>query len=189
MVRRAKLGDVFYIKVPNGYKIFQWAYSVPRKGDYIRVFDGLHVTIPDNIEEIVLSPHSYIIAFYASRAYRAGFAHFIKNISVPDIYPFPKYQIRFAMDSNTGKVDRIHVMNADGKRDVWQWFDASNVTELPEEYRGVTLLNSYLTPCWLLYLFDNGFDLMHPERFFFDSDPDIILQKYSYLIEPPPKNK
>ena len=40
-MRRAKLGDVYCIKVPNGYKIYQWAYSSKKRGDYIRVFDGL----------------------------------------------------------------------------------------------------------------------------------------------------
>ena len=126
--------------------------------------------------------HSYIIAFYASRAYRNGFAHFLKNLPVPEIYPFPKYQMRFSIDSKTRKVDRIHIMNADGGRDVWQWFDVGSVDELPEEYREVTLLNGCLTPSWLLYLFDNGFDLQHPERYFFDADSEAILQKYDPLI-------
>lgn len=181
-MRKAKLGDVYYIKVPNGYKIYQWAYSVPRKGDYIRVFDGLYSIIPDNIEEIVLSPHSYIIAFYAARAYRNGFAHFLKNLPVPEAYPFPKYQIRFSLDDKTQKVDGIHVMNSDGTRDVWQWFYVGSLEELPEEYREVTLLNSRPTPNWLLYLFDNGFSLTHPERFFLGADPEAQLQKYTDLI-------
>ena len=182
-MRRSKLGDVYYIQVPNGYKLYQWAYSVPRRGDYIRVFDGLYSTIPDDIEKIVLSPHSYIIPFYASRAYRTGLAHFLKNIPVPEEYPLPKYQIHFSIDRRTRKVDSIHVMNADGGRDVWQWFDVSRVQDLPEPYREITLLNSCVTPNWLLYLFDNGFDLLHPERFFPGEDPEATLQEYTRLVK------
>lgn len=184
-MRKAKLGDVYYIKVPNGYKLYQWAYSIPKRGDYIRVFDGLYASIPDNLKEIVLSQHSYIIAFYASRAYRNGFAHFLGSFPVPENYPFPKYQIRFSIDQNR-KVDQIHVMNSDGKRDVWQWFDVRSVDKLPEAYRNTTLLNSCVTPNWLLYLFDNGFDLKHPERFFLDDDPDTQLQKYNDIINNSP---
>ena len=46
-MRRAKLGDVFAVKVPNGYKIVQWAYRIEKFGNYIRVFDGLYDTLPD----------------------------------------------------------------------------------------------------------------------------------------------
>ena len=181
-MRRAKLGDVYCVKVPNGYKLYQWAYSIPKKGEYIRVFPGLHSTIPDNVEQIVLSAHSYIISFNASRAYRIGLAQFVENIPVPDQYPFPKYQIRFGLDQETKRVDCIHVMNSDGTRDVWQWYYVGAMQDLPEEYRNVTLLNSCVTPNWLLYLFDTGFDLVNPERFFLGSDPDTKLHKYSAIV-------
>ena len=181
-MRKARLGDVYYIKVPNGYKLYQWAYTIPRRGDYIRVFNGLYPMIPNNVEDIVLSPHSYIIAFYAARAYRKGISHFLKNLPIPSTFPFPKYQLRFSLNIKDQKVDRIHVMNSDGGRDVWQWFDVGTIDELPEEYRDVTLLNSCVTPNWLLYLFDNGFDLKHPERFFLGANPEVELQKYNDLI-------
>lgn len=182
-MKRARLGDVYCIKVPNGYKLYQWAYKIPRKGDYIRVFDGLYSTIPEDIESIVASLHSYIIYFNASRAYRIGLAHLLGNFQIPYQYPFPKYQIRFDRNPETKRVNRIHVMNADGKRDVWKWFDVCCVKDLPEEYRETTLLNSAVTPNWLLYLFDNEFDLLHPERFFIGgSNPEKELQKYSDIV-------
>ena len=46
-MRRAKLGDVFAVKVPNGYKIVQWAYHIKKFGRFIRVFDGLYEKIPE----------------------------------------------------------------------------------------------------------------------------------------------
>lgn len=181
-MRRAKLGDVYSVKVPNGYKLYQWAYSIPKKGDYIRVFPGLYSTVPNNIKQIVLSEHSYIISFNASRAYRIGLVQFVENIPVPDQYPFPKHQIRFSIDHNTRRVDRIHVMNADGTRDLWQWFNVNSMAELPEEYRTVTLLNSCVTPNWLLYLFDKDFSLDHPERFFLGPDPETAVKEYTSII-------
>ena len=182
-MRRAKLGDVYYIKVPNGYKIFQWAYRIPKKGDFIRVFDGLYQTIPEDLKSIVNSQHSYIIAFYVSRAYRIGMAVFLGNYAVPGKYPFPKYQIRFRTNLVTQKLEAIHVMNADMTNSVWQWYDVNSIEELPTEYRGVTLLSNYLTPNWLLYLFDMGFDLHHPERFCLGDDPEGTLQPYTKIVD------
>lgn len=181
-MRRARLGDVYCIKVPNGYKLYQWAYRIPRKGDFIRVFSGLYDTIPSNIEEIILSPHSYIISFYASRAYRIGLASFLGNYEVPCEYPFPKYQISFDINWRLQKVEGIHVMNSDDNWDVWKWYYVSSMKELPEEFQNVTLLNGVLTPNWLLYLFDNGFDLQHIERYHPGPNPSASLQKYTDII-------
>lgn len=182
-MRRAKLGDVFYIKVPNGYKIFQWAYRDPRKGDYMRVFQGLYDVIPENIEQIVASEHSYIIAFHISRGYRIGLAQWIGNYPVPEEYPFPKIQIAFRQDNANRDIYAIDVMSADGTRDVMEVFYVRRMEELPEEFRKEKLLNAYLTPNWLLYLFDNDFDMQHPERFFiFGPDPEAKMQKYTDII-------
>ncbi len=182
-MKRARVGDVYYAEVPNGYKIIQWAYSIPRRGDYIRVFDGLYSSIPGNIEEIVHSPHSYIISFYASRAYRIGLFHLLGNYDVPEEYPFPKYQIRFRMDSQNQHVEGIHVMNSDGSRNTWEWHYVGRIEDLPKEYRGTTLLNSCVTPNWLLFLFDNGFDLQHPEKFSVGSNPEVTLRRYTDMVE------
>ncbi|MBR6646576.1 MAG: hypothetical protein IKL09_03575 [Clostridia bacterium] len=72
-MKRAKVGDVYYVKVPNGYKIYQWAYSIPKQGDYIRVFEGLYADVPNEIEEIVQGPHSYIIPSYTKKCIRLVF--------------------------------------------------------------------------------------------------------------------
>ena len=180
-MRRAKLGDVYCIEVPNGYKLFQWAYKIPKRGEFMRVFDGLYKTIPNDIEAIVKSQHSYIIAFYIQRAYRIGLAQFLGNYAVPEEYPFPKYQINFSVDSNH-KLDAVHVMNSDGKFGVSKWHEVGSMDELPEPYRDVTLLSSYLTPNWLLYLFDKGFDLKHPERYFPGQDIEEKLKPYDEII-------
>lgn len=183
-MRRAKLGDLYCIKLSNGYKLYQWAYRIPRKGDFIRVFDGLYDSIPENLQEIVNSPHSYIISFYASRAYRIGLVDFLGNFPVPEEYPFPEYQIAFYRSSETGKIDTINVMNSDLRQRVNEtFFGITRIEDLPEPFCNTTLLNSYLTPNWLFYLFDNGFDLQHPERKYFDGDAEMVLQKYTDMVE------
>ena len=182
-MRRTRIGDVFVIHVPNGYKLFQWAYSIHRKGDYIRVFDGLFAQIPENVEEIISGPHSYIIAFAVSKAYRLGLAQFLGNYSIPVEYPYPKYQVHFHIDPVSRKMDAIHVMSSDGSNDVWQWFDAHSFEDLPEQYRDIKLLNCYLSPNLILYLFDVGFDLDHPSLFSPGPNSEDVLRKYSEIID------
>ena len=96
-MRRAKLGDVYYIKLPNGYKIYQWAYDHHHKGTYVRVFDGLYPTIPVNIEEIVSGPHSYVLTFDTKRSYSLGLSILIGNYPVPEEYPIPEKSVDFGM--------------------------------------------------------------------------------------------
>ena len=167
-MKRAKLGDVYWVKVPNGYKIYQWAYSIPRKGDYIRVFDGLYDSIPTEITAIVAGPHSYIIPFYSSKAYRIGLAHLIGNYPVPAEYPFPEFQISFCRDV-TG-IYKIEVMRTNfipgNAEDAFQVFKVSRMADLPPIYQKLTLLNSCVTPNWLLYLFDINFSLSALETFY-----------------------
>ena len=182
-MKRPKLGDVYYIKVPNGIKLYQWSYSIPRKGDYIRVFAGLYKDIPHNIDQIVDSQHSYIISFYAARAYRVGISRLVGNYPVPPQFPFPKYQIRFSYNQRTHQVEGIHIMNSDGSRDIWKWFYVTSMSDLPDEFRDTTLLSSVIPPAWLLYLFDNGFDLSHPERFCVGPDSTATLRKYTDLLK------
>lgn len=182
-MRRVKIGDVYYIKVPNGYKIFQYAYDIPRKGRYIRVFDGLYQEIPKNLSDIVHSQHSYIISLYITKACRIGLAVFLDNIPVPSEYPFPRYQLNFLINYRLQQVEQIHVMSADATTSVWQWFDVDSIDKLPQEYRNTTLLNSHVSPDWLLYLFDVGFDLKHIERFHLGSNPEEILKPYIEIID------
>ena len=184
-MKRPKLGDVYAVKVPNGYKLYQWAYSIPKDGDYIRVFKGLYETIPENIGVIIEGPHSYIIPFYSNRAYRIGLAQRIDNYPVPGRYPFPDYRIDFCMDMK-GEIyqinlDPVHRLMGESRR-----FQASHMEELPEKFRGETLLNSCVTPNWLLYLFDIDFDLSEPARFYPGvpgTDYAAIVQPYTDIVE------
>ena len=184
-MKRPKVGDVYVVKVPNGYKLYQWAYSIPRDGDYIRVFKGLYETIPENVGAIVEGPHSYIIPFYSNRAHRIGLAQRIDNYPVPEKYPFPSYMIDFCMDMK-GQIyqinlDPVHRFMGESKR-----FAVSHMEELPQEFRGETLLNSCVTPNWLLYLFDIDFDLSEPARFYPGvpgTDYAAIVQPYTDIVE------
>jgi len=170
-MKRAKIGDVFAVKVPNGYKLYQWAYAIGRYGKYIRVFPGLYDEIPADIQRIVDAPHSYIIRFHATRAYRVGLAQLVGSYEVPEKYPFPEYQIDFWMDTEIGCIDEIRVMESDIKSDpnrrrFYKRFSVSKMSELPEEFQNITLLTAILSPDWVLYLFDSDFDLEHLERYY-----------------------
>lgn len=165
-MRRAKLGDVFAVKVPNGYKIVQWAYRIEKFGNYIRVFDGLYDTLPDNVTEIISSPHCYITDLAVGRAYRIGLLSWIGNYPVPEAYPFPGYSIKFCRDQHK-EIYRIVLHKTPVTPDLPRFysFDVSSITQLPEEYRNVKLLHNCVSPDWLLYLFDNGFSLLEPDIF------------------------
>lgn len=183
-MKRARIGDVYYVKVPNGYKLYQWAYYIPRKGDYIRVFDGLYATIPENLSEIVAGPHSYIISFDTKRAYRIGLARMLGNFPVPDEYPFPDFKIAI-YPNGSGGVAWIQLLSTCGVRADDQWFRVSRIQDLPLKYQNVTLLNHYLTPNWLLYLFDIDFNLCNLERLFLGrlgESGEVKLQKYTDIV-------
>ena len=164
-MRRIKIGDVFYIKLTNGYKLFQWSYDIPRKGQFLRIFHGLFDSIPENIEDLVNGEHSYIIAARIRRLYRIGIAEFLVNLPVPEKYPFPEYNLEPCVDQK-GKIYQILFLKTDSTKPAAQFgFDATCMAELPKEYQGIKLLNGYLSPALLLYLFDYDFNLDHLERF------------------------
>lgn len=186
-MKRARMGDVYSVKVPNGYKIYQWAYSIPREGDYIRVFDGLHEYIPTNLPKIVAGPHSYIIPFDTKRAYRIGLAQMLGNFPVPDEYPFPEYE--FSLHPNGAKkigaiVVRPTIATSTAVN-AGQWFRVNRIQDLPPQFQNITLLSSRLSPGWLLYLFDIGFTLYDLDCFF-PGDPgangNANLQKYTDIV-------
>lgn len=173
-MRRSKLGDVYTVHVSNGYKIFQWAYQIPQWGKYIRVFDGLYDSVPDDVTKIVLEEHSYIIGFDASMAYRIGLAQFVVNIPVPNEYPFPLYRLSFwkhELDDDFRVWIRPSKMNPTENVNAIYSFDVSCMKELPHEYRGIKLLDSSISPAWLLYLFDYDFTLSDLKRFW----PQFVL--------------
>lgn len=186
-MKRARMGDVYTIKVPNGYKIFQWAYSIHRKGDYIRVFDGIYETIPCNLSEIVAGPHGYIISFDTKRAYRVGLAQMLGNFPVPDEYPFPDYMLALHPGGNR-KIGAIAVDSTSSTNQpsiAGQWFRVSRIQDLPPQFQNITLLNSRLSPSWLLYLFDIGFTLNNLACFFPGGpgeNGNAKLQKYTDII-------
>jgi hypothetical protein len=162
-MRHAKIGDVFYVKVPNGYKLYQWAYTV-RIGDLIRVFGGLYDTIPENIEEIVNRPHDYVIATEPKFLYRLKLAHLIGNFKVPEEYPEPEFDIGWAIAS-TGEVFRIYVRQT---KSPWseQRFEVSRMDELPIEYQNEKMARDIVSFDWLLYLFDTDWNLNRLEKFY-----------------------
>lgn len=186
-MKRARMGDVYTIKVPNGYKIFQWAYSIPRKGDYIRVFDGIYETIPCNIPEIVDGPHGFIISFDIKRAYRVGLAQMLGNFPVPDEYPFPDYMLALHPGGKR-KIGAIAVDSTSSTSQpsiAGQWFRVSRIQDLPPQFQNINLLNSRLSPSWLLYLFDIGFTLYDLDSFFPGGpgeNGNAKLQKYTDIV-------
>ena len=163
-MRRAKLGDAYAVKVPNGYKIIQWAYHIEKYGRFIRVFDGLYDAVPENIAEIVAGPHSYITDLYVSRAYRIGLLSWLGNYSIPEKYPFPEYGVEFCRNQHK-KIYRIYLHRTPLTSDLPRFFrfEVCSIAQLPEKFQNVELLHSFFSPDWLLYLFDNGFSLEEPD--------------------------
>lgn len=163
-MRRAKLGDVYAVKVPNGYKIVQWAYKIERYGTFIRVFEGLYDVIPENIAQIVAGPHSYITDLFVGRAYRIGLLEWLGNLPVPEEYPFPSYMAEFHYDQHH-QLYEITIMKTLMDTTLPQRisFPVTTVAALPEPYRNVQMLTTCFSPDHLLYLFDNDFTLDKPD--------------------------
>lgn len=179
-MKRSKLGDVFAINLPNGYKLFQRAYDIPRTGRFIRVFDGLFPDIPNSVAEIVAGPHSYIINFDTIKAYRCGLARFIGNYPVPTHYPFPDYMFDFLRNPD-GQTLRVSVVktNLTGL----QVFNIRHWTELPIEYNVLTLLWPVYSVAKVLYMFDSNWS---PRQLCDFSVPDLdegFLSKQSVYLE------
>lgn len=165
-MRRAKLGDVYAVKVPNGYKIIQWAYFIEKYGTFIRVFDKLYDECPANIEEIVAGEHSYVTDLFVGRAYRVGLLEWLGNLPVPEEYPFPELSIEFCEKQSKIFGFKIEQRNASNVYKHYSDTAITTVSVLPEEYHNVKRLAHYVSPDWLLYLFDNDFSLHKVDVFY-----------------------
>ena len=62
-MKRTKLGDVYAFKTERGYRIIQWAYSIEKHGNFVRIFPNFYQNIPSDIDAIVSSEPSYIMQF------------------------------------------------------------------------------------------------------------------------------
>ena len=168
-MRRAKIGDVYAMHLPNGIKIFQWAYHIPRYGKYIRVFDGLYQTIPTDLAQIVQGEHSYIICCDVNAAYRIGLIKFLENIPVPATYTFPLYRIDFWFYDLTDRFGvwiRPTIMHPhENSNKIFSYEDLDSVNDLPVEYQGVKLMDCYVSLAYLMYLFEYDFTFNNPRRF------------------------
>lgn len=163
-MRRAKLGDVYAVKVPNGYKIIQWAYDIERYGTFIRVFDGLYDAIPEDVAQIVAGSHSYITDLFVGRAYRIGLLEWLGNHPVPEKYPFPRFMAEYHFDQHH-QLYEIAIMKTilDTTLPQRMRFPVTSIAELPEPYCNAEMLTTRFAPDMLLYLFDNGFTLEKPD--------------------------
>lgn len=184
-MKRPKIGDLYYVEVPNGYKLYQWAYTIPRWGDYIRVFDGLYSELPNNIDQIAAGPHSYILPFATKRLYRIGIAKLIGNYPVPEEYPFPEHHVHFDFHPESKKIIGMDVSGVFSIRDGnWGYYEVNQMKDLPCKYQNIKLINSRIGPEWLLYLFDVDFNLSFPERFSPPGqDHELALAKYKTWME------
>lgn len=186
-MRRIKIGDVFTIKVPHGYKIYQWAYDVPKRGKYIRVFDGLYGTVPDNISDIVSGLHSYISDFDVRKAYRIGLAEYLGNYPVPDEYPFPDYMLGLYPGGVITVLASSQASPAYVNDPCFRghWFNVSRVQDLPSQFRDIKLLNNRVSPAKLLYLFDIGFSLNDISFYYLkidDQEHHAILRECENIV-------
>jgi hypothetical protein len=168
-MRRAKLGDVYAMHLPNGIKIFQWAYHIPKYGKYIRVFDGLYQTIPADLNQIVQGEHSYIICCDVSAAYRIGLIDFLENVPVPVTYEFPLYRINFWFYDLTDKfgvwIRPTIAHSSENINKIFSYDNLDSLKELPVEFQNIKLMNCYVSFAYLMYLFEYDFTFDNPRRF------------------------
>lgn len=164
-MKRLKLGDVFAVKVPNGYKLYQWAYNIPKHGEYIRVLKGLYNEIPSDIDRIVKEQHNFVINFNFRRAYRIGLSQLLGTFPVPKEYPLPDYNIDLCQNID-GEIYCISFAAEPGSGKPYRRFKVSSIEQLPYEFQGIRLINGCVSPDWLLYLFDTDFDFTDLRRFF-----------------------
>lgn len=177
-LKRIKLGDVFAVSLPNGIKLYQWAYTGTRWGECIRVFPNLYEQIPSNLEELVCNPHSYVLSFDVKQAYRRGLSTKIGNYLVPKEYPFPDYVIRWTeLYPPNKKRFRINFHNFEDLKIV-DSFLVDSINEVPKEYQGNCILGSIYSPDWVLYLFDIDFDLYKLEHIYLGDH----AEKYQNLL-------
>lgn len=187
-MRRRKIGDLYCAKVPGGYKLFQFSYRIPKDGSYFRVFGGLYDKIPEDLTSIVEGPHSYIISI-GTGFFKSSMVSFLSNFPVPEKYPYPQFRVRF-WRNQWGEIFSfwLHPTNKEvtGSWDILS-FDGASMKDLPEEYRDIKLLNSYVTPIWLVYLFDCDFDLNDVNRFWpqtvFGDSWEAKMDEYTVLFE------
>lgn len=170
-MKRAAIGDLYCMKVPNGYKLYQWAYSIQGFGYYIRVFHGLYSEIPSDLESVVNSEHDYIIGFAAGKAYRLKLAELLGNFPVPVKYPVPEFSIGVSFDGRKICAEEF----PSGQR-VSRYVHQRRF--LPPKYRKINMLKCSVTPDYLMFLFDTGFDLSNWKVFTAYSD----IEKYTNIV-------
>lgn len=192
-MKRTKLGDVYYVETEKGYKLYQWAYYLEKRGEFIRVFPGLYQSVPDNIEEIVKADHSYIIDFSAPKAYRKGFAILIGNYPVPEEYPLPKYTIMYNTNDLYGRPMSTGLWEVDAYppvrgSDFYTYYGDASGKCLPERFRDLKFIKGSVDPIWMVYLFEVGFDRDHMDLFWpGKTGLDKYVDKYGHLYSPPLK--
>ena len=190
-MRRGKLGDVYAMHLPNGIKIIQWAYTIPKYGHYVRVFDGLYETVPENINQIVHGDHSYIIAFSANVAYRIGLVEFLENISVPEKYPRPMYSLEFHCYGRLYEFDVtiVEFFDPTSKKctERYTFENLTSIDQLPDRFRNVKTVAGFCSASLIMYLFDYNFTLERPRYLWpykiLGEKADEILNGYQERID------
>lgn len=177
------------MELPNGYKLFQFAYRIPKRGTFIRVFDGMYKTIPNNVFDIIDGPHSFIIDAPINQFCRIGLINFIGNYPVPAKYPYPNFRLKL-WPNKYGKIDALWITPNNklttGKANILS-FSVTSMSQLPAEYQDLNLLSGYVSVDWLLYLFDYNFSMNNLNRFWpqnvLGDDWETKLKEYRAIID------
>lgn len=179
-MEKTKIGDVYAFKTMRGYRIIQWAYSLEKEGNFVRVFPNFHQQIPSNVEAIVSKECSYTIQFAISKLYRKGLLQLLYRAPIDSIPPFPKYYINY---HSYGKVGRFEVCEFECPQNFEVFDGHPDGRGLPEKYKEITLINGCVDPVWFIYLLTSDFDLQHWDLFYPGKDThNIFLKKYEKLL-------
>ena len=175
-MKRTKIGDVYAFKTERGYRIIQWAYTIEKRGDFVRVFPNFYQEIPSNVEDIVSSDCAYIMGFYISKMYRKGLLELLYSAPLSSIPAFPKYAVGY---SSYGSIGRFQICEFERPQN-FEGFDGyPDGRGLPEKYKVLNLVRGYVDPVWFIYLLTSDFDMQHWDLFYpGKATHDAFLKKY-----------
>ena len=183
-MKRLKLGDILAFQTDRGYRIFHWAYNVPKKGKYIRVMPGFYQTIPNNLNEIVSGECAFIIWADINWYYKNGLFVLVGHEDVSnETYPFPEYQILLKYvdpdDDHYAFFEFNHIY-----RNEWETCRSDPFANgFPERFKYLKLLNLRCSPFLMMTLLSSDFDTHNWHKFDMSSKKDYYEKLYGHLLK------
>lgn len=180
-MKRAKLGDVFAFKAERGYRIIQWAYHIPKKGRFLKIFPGFYDEKPSNLIEILNGDCLYIVNFYLPFLLSKNILDFWGNYQECILEPFPKLMIEFR--KYVGDQILYRISNSLIAQDSETYIGNSSGDGIPKKYNHVRLLNLNPCPMSFLHMLSSDFDLKHFDYFWpTDEEKNRLKENFHSIV-------